>query len=39
MLGLFLPGDNLHAPNESFSLEMARRGALYYERFLEERSC
>lgn len=39
MLGLFLPGDNLHAPNESFSLDMARRGALYYERFLEEISC
>jgi acetylornithine deacetylase/succinyl-diaminopimelate desuccinylase-like protein len=26
MLGLFLPEDNLHAPNESFSLDVMRKG-------------
>jgi acetylornithine deacetylase/succinyl-diaminopimelate desuccinylase-like protein len=26
MLGLFLPEDNLHAPNEGFSLEVMRKG-------------
>lgn len=32
MLGLFTPKDALHAPNESFSLEMARRGtAIFYD--------
>ena len=39
MLGLFQPQDNLHAPNESFSLSMARKGASYYEKFLEALSC
>jgi acetylornithine deacetylase/succinyl-diaminopimelate desuccinylase-like protein len=26
MLGLFLPEDNLHAPNEGFSLEVMKKG-------------
>ncbi len=26
MLGLFLPEDNLHAPNEGFSLEVMQKG-------------
>ncbi len=26
LLGLFLPEDNLHAPNEGFSLDVMRRG-------------
>jgi hypothetical protein len=26
MLGLFLPEDNLHAPNEGFSLEVMHKG-------------
>ena len=27
LLGLFLPEDNLHAPNESFDLSMFEKGA------------
>ena len=30
MTGLFLPSDNLHAPNESFSLEMMRKAINCY---------
>jgi acetylornithine deacetylase/succinyl-diaminopimelate desuccinylase-like protein len=26
MFGLFLPEDNLHAPNESFNLDVMRKG-------------
>ena len=26
MFGLFLPEDNLHAPNESFNLEVMKKG-------------
>jgi acetylornithine deacetylase/succinyl-diaminopimelate desuccinylase-like protein len=26
MLGLFLPEDNLHAPNESFNLDVMKKG-------------
>jgi acetylornithine deacetylase/succinyl-diaminopimelate desuccinylase-like protein len=26
MMGLFLPQDNLHAPNESFDLEVMKKG-------------
>ena len=35
MLGLFLPEDNLHAPNESFNLDVMRRGIDTIERILE----
>ncbi len=38
MVGLFNPEDNLHAPNESFSLETVRRASLYYRKFLERLS-
>ncbi len=32
MVGLFMPEDGLHAPNESFHLEMARRGeGMFYD--------
>jgi acetylornithine deacetylase/succinyl-diaminopimelate desuccinylase-like protein len=34
MLGLFLPEDNLHAPNESFHLEVMQRGIDTSERVL-----
>ncbi len=34
MLGLFLPEDNLHAPNESFNLRVMRRGIDSSERIL-----
>ena len=34
MLGLFLPEDNLHAPNESFDLEVMRRGMIASEEIL-----
>ena len=34
MLGLFLPEDNLHAPNEGFSLEVMRKGMETTERIL-----
>ncbi len=36
MFGLFSPEDNLHAPNEGFSLEAIQNGAAYYEMFFEE---
>jgi len=36
MLGLFLPEDNLHAPNESFNLEVMRRGIDTSERILRQ---
>jgi len=35
MFGLFLPEDNLHAPNEGFSLEILRKGIDTTERMLE----
>jgi acetylornithine deacetylase/succinyl-diaminopimelate desuccinylase-like protein len=34
MLGLFLPEDNLHAPNESFSLDVMRKGIETAKRIL-----
>jgi len=34
MLGLFLPEDNLHAPNESFSLDVMRKGVETAKRIL-----
>jgi acetylornithine deacetylase/succinyl-diaminopimelate desuccinylase-like protein len=34
MLGLFLPEDNLHAPNEGFSLEVMKRGTETTKRIL-----
>jgi acetylornithine deacetylase/succinyl-diaminopimelate desuccinylase-like protein len=34
MFGLFLPEDNLHAPNESFNLDVMRKGADTIERIL-----
>lgn len=36
MLGLFLPQDNIHAPNESFSLEMIEKAVAYYEQFFSK---
>jgi acetylornithine deacetylase/succinyl-diaminopimelate desuccinylase-like protein len=35
MMGLFLPEDNLHAPNESFNLEVMAKGIRASERILE----
>ncbi|WP_232767343.1 M20/M25/M40 family metallo-hydrolase [Geminisphaera colitermitum] len=35
MMGLFLPQDNLHAPNESFDLNVMERGIHASERILE----
>jgi len=35
MLGLFLPEDNLHAPNEGFSLDVMRKGIETAEQLLE----
>jgi acetylornithine deacetylase/succinyl-diaminopimelate desuccinylase-like protein len=35
MLGLFLPEDNLHAPNESFSLAVMRKGTETAKRILK----
>jgi acetylornithine deacetylase/succinyl-diaminopimelate desuccinylase-like protein len=35
MMGLFLPEDNLHAPNESFNLSVMRKGISASERILE----
>lgn len=35
MFGLFLPEDNLHAPNESFNLDIMRKGMDASERILE----
>jgi acetylornithine deacetylase/succinyl-diaminopimelate desuccinylase-like protein len=34
MLGLFLPEDNLHAPNESFNLRVMQKGSAVSERML-----
>jgi acetylornithine deacetylase/succinyl-diaminopimelate desuccinylase-like protein len=34
MLGLFLPEDNLHAPNESFNLDVMRKGVETAKRIL-----
>jgi acetylornithine deacetylase/succinyl-diaminopimelate desuccinylase-like protein len=36
MMGLFLPEDNLHAPNESFHLGVMKKGIATSERMLEE---
>jgi acetylornithine deacetylase/succinyl-diaminopimelate desuccinylase-like protein len=35
MLGLFLPEDNLHAPNESFSLDVMKKGIETAKRILK----
>jgi len=35
MMGLFLPEDNLHAPDESFNLNVMRKGMAASERILE----
>lgn len=35
LMGLFLPEDNLHAPNESYNLEVMRKGSMATERILE----
>jgi acetylornithine deacetylase/succinyl-diaminopimelate desuccinylase-like protein len=35
MIGLFLPEDNLHAPNESFNLDVMAKGMRASERILE----
>ena len=35
MFGLFLPEDNLHAPNESFNLDVMRKGIETTRRVLE----
>ncbi|HEY5229117.1 MAG TPA: M20/M25/M40 family metallo-hydrolase [Opitutaceae bacterium] len=35
MLGLFLPEDNLHAPNESFSLDVMKKGVETAKRILK----
>jgi acetylornithine deacetylase/succinyl-diaminopimelate desuccinylase-like protein len=34
MLGLFLPEDNLHAPNEGFDLAVMKRGTETAKRML-----
>jgi acetylornithine deacetylase/succinyl-diaminopimelate desuccinylase-like protein len=34
MMGLFLPEDNLHAPNESFNLDVMRKGTETTRRML-----
>jgi acetylornithine deacetylase/succinyl-diaminopimelate desuccinylase-like protein len=34
MLGLFLPEDNLHAPNESFNLRVMQKGSAVSEKML-----
>lgn len=36
MVGLFLPDDNLHAPNEGFSLKMMEKGVAFYKRFFAD---
>jgi acetylornithine deacetylase/succinyl-diaminopimelate desuccinylase-like protein len=36
MLGLFLPEDNLHAPNEGFNLDIMRRGTATTKRMLAQ---
>ena len=35
MMGLFLPEDNLHAPNESFNLDVMERGMRASEKIIE----
>jgi acetylornithine deacetylase/succinyl-diaminopimelate desuccinylase-like protein len=35
MMGLFLPEDNLHAPNESFNLNVMEKGMRASERIIE----
>jgi acetylornithine deacetylase/succinyl-diaminopimelate desuccinylase-like protein len=35
MIGLFLPEDNLHAPNESFNLDVMAKGMRASEQILE----
>jgi acetylornithine deacetylase/succinyl-diaminopimelate desuccinylase-like protein len=35
LFGLFLPEDNLHAPNESFNLDVMKRGIAASEKILE----
>jgi len=34
LIGLYLPEDGMHAPNESFSLEMAEKGQRMIEQLL-----
>jgi acetylornithine deacetylase/succinyl-diaminopimelate desuccinylase-like protein len=34
MFGLFLPEDNLHAPDESFNLDVMKKGIATTERML-----
>jgi len=34
MMGLFLPEDNLHAPNESFNLDVMKKGIETSKRIL-----
>ena len=34
LIGLYLPEDGYHAPNESFSLEMMEKGQVLIERLL-----
>jgi acetylornithine deacetylase/succinyl-diaminopimelate desuccinylase-like protein len=36
MMGLFLPEDNLHAPNESFNLDVMKKGIATSRRVLEQ---
>ena len=36
MVGLFIPEDNLHAPNEGFSLATIEKGSEYYQKFFTE---
>ena len=38
MMGLFLPEDNLHAPNESFDLGIMEKGSRAAELMLERRA-
>jgi acetylornithine deacetylase/succinyl-diaminopimelate desuccinylase-like protein len=35
LFGLFLPEDNLHAPNESFNLEVMKKGIRASEKILQ----
>jgi acetylornithine deacetylase/succinyl-diaminopimelate desuccinylase-like protein len=35
-MGLFLPEDNLHAPNESFNLDVMKKGIATSRRVLEQ---
>ena len=36
MIGIFIPQDNLHAPNESFDLAFMERATAMYQRFFSE---